>query len=568
MAKRKVPSQAANGADTFNDNLVGFQITDGTSQFTNTNFALDVVIPEKDSKNFVTSAFSEFLSLDDLKQEDAVSTKVTRRRTDTVRFKASKDNANKSLFGSLKKRLLVALKNIVTDFPATMMVESDSPTGDSNLAAKNISYDKNFQTTDLEIDAAMIYNPFEILLKTPVSTNQSNNLNPIRKFYSSYKKYNIEINGTQYPILDYTEPNTNNVITLTVKGKPFTGATYSTNFLIKPNNGVVEEFYNNLDELEQVLLNRDTNPIFTANFLVPRDSFDKTSTVLTGVEISWPISKDGWNPQIVGLRYLQYVNDLSNVADEIDEYKSNLIVRQLTSPQLYEFDSEDGKIEALFQLYGQNFDSVKKYIDNIAYMRNVTYDSVNNVPDVLLKNLANTLGLDTYNLIDEKTVEDLLYNRATSEFEGLQFGKTLEESEYEFYRRILVNLAYLYKSKGTRKSIEFLLRFLGAPEPMIKIDEYVYKVTSMPKSYDLEGDIFDAILFSGTTFSRAGYPVKEDTLLPRKAFDSASDIFFQKGAGWYEKTNLHRSRSVLDEDNSILTGRTKTIKTKSKTHIW
>ena len=43
MAKRKVPSQAASGFETFSDSIVGRQITDGTSQLTNTNFALDRV---------------------------------------------------------------------------------------------------------------------------------------------------------------------------------------------------------------------------------------------------------------------------------------------------------------------------------------------------------------------------------------------------------------------------------------------------------------------------------------------------------------------------------------------
>jgi len=58
MAKRKVPSQAASGAETFNDFLVGRQITDGTSSLTNTIFALDKVIPQRDAKNFSTTPFS------------------------------------------------------------------------------------------------------------------------------------------------------------------------------------------------------------------------------------------------------------------------------------------------------------------------------------------------------------------------------------------------------------------------------------------------------------------------------------------------------------------------------
>ena len=61
VVKYKVPSQAANGAQTFSDSLVGNQITDGSSQLTNTNFVLDRATPEKDSKSFSTSPFSKAL---------------------------------------------------------------------------------------------------------------------------------------------------------------------------------------------------------------------------------------------------------------------------------------------------------------------------------------------------------------------------------------------------------------------------------------------------------------------------------------------------------------------------
>ncbi len=60
----------------------------------------------------------------------------------------------------------------------------------------------------------------------------------------------------------------------------------------------------------------------------------------------------------------------------------------MSSPQLYEFDTDDKRVESVFQLYGQSFDKVKKYIENIAYMRNISYDGVNNLPDTLLKNLS------------------------------------------------------------------------------------------------------------------------------------------------------------------------------------
>ena len=499
MAKYKVPSQAASGADTFSDNLVGNQITTGTGQLTNTNFALDSEVIQRDTKNFKTNPFSDFLTLDDLKiEESAPITQSKLEKNQSVKFRDSKKDSGKSLYGSLKSRIGVAVTKIIKFFPASVMVDIDSPKSQSGLTAYNITYNQNTKRTRLDIELGMFYNPFDILFTKPNTNTVVTVDNPIRNFYSSYKKYVIELSGVTYNIVSYVEPNTKNKITLTVLGNPFNGQTTTTkNILIRPNDGIVEEFFKGLDDLEESLLNRDTFPKYTSSFKVPRDSFDETKTELISVNYSWPLSdKEDWNIKITGLEYDSYLTNLSNIADEIDDYKSNLFVRFLTSPQLFEFDSPDKKAESLFQLYGQSFDSVKKYIDNIAYMRNVSYDGINNVPDVLLKNLANTLGLDTINLIDEKGLDELLYTKTSQQYSGLVSGTSLIDAEYEFYRRLLVNLAHIYKSKGTRQSLEFFLRFLGAPEPMIKINQYVYKVISLPKSFDLNSDIYDVI--SGT----------------------------------------------------------------------
>ena len=106
VVRRKIPSQAASGAETFSDNLVGNQITDGSSQLTNTNFDIDRVIPEKDSKDFKTQPFSDFITLKDIKEEtNGVSTlsgSVTKK--EKIKFRGGINDAGKSLYGSLKER--------------------------------------------------------------------------------------------------------------------------------------------------------------------------------------------------------------------------------------------------------------------------------------------------------------------------------------------------------------------------------------------------------------------------------------------------------------------------------
>ena len=103
MATRKVPSQAASGFETFSDSIVGRQITDGTSQLTNTNFALDRVIPEKDAKSFKTAPFSDFLTLEDLKIENDVPTTVKQSSGEKrpIRFSVFSANDNISPSRSL-----------------------------------------------------------------------------------------------------------------------------------------------------------------------------------------------------------------------------------------------------------------------------------------------------------------------------------------------------------------------------------------------------------------------------------------------------------------------------------
>jgi hypothetical protein len=589
MAKRKVPSQAASGFDTFSDSLVGRQITDGTSQLTNTNFALDRGIPEKDSKTFRTAPFSEFLTLDDLKIEENVPTTVVQSdgKKRPIRFNNSKTDVTKSLFGSLRERIRVSVSRIIKNFPAALYVNSNSISSVNSFTAENIIYNPNDNRTRFTIHSPKFFNPLDIILKTPAQNNLLESVNTLRDFYSSYLKYVVEIDDKQYPITDYVEPDKNNFIQLEIIGKPFTGSTYLSSYLIKPNNSVIEEFFLGLDDLEATLLNRETFPIYEAAFKVPRNSLDESKTEIISVLVSWPLSFDNWNLSIGGNAFDTYITRLNDLADEVDDYKSNLVTRFLTAPQLFEFDSNEQKIDKIFQLYGQSFDSVKKYIDNIAYMRNVSYDSINNIPDVFLKNLANTLGFNTVELFDQKSLEDQIYNTSNSVYDGQSIGKNLVDAELEFYRRILINLAFIYKSKGTRSSIEFFLKFIGAPTPLIKINEYVYKVESALPNDSVETDIFNIInnvesnntisfntdTFTYTLSSTANtslatnitdYPVDPITYLPKTPTTNQDNIFFQKGSGWYGATLAHRSPDILDEENSVLTGRTKTILTTAK----
>jgi hypothetical protein len=139
----------------------------------------------------------------------------------------------------------------------------------------------------------------------------------------------------------------------------------------------------------------------------------------------------------------------------------------------------------------------------------------------------------------------------------------------------------IYKSKGTKDSIRFFLEFLGAPDPLIKIDEYIYVVDSTPIAQNFQDDLYhliqgtkvDTVItgYTGGTYqtgsitgftnlTRDEYPIDSNGL-PTSISNVSDDIFFQKGSGWYDLTLDHRSSDVIDHENSVLTGRIKSVKT-------
>ena len=102
-------------------------------------------------------------------------------------------------------------------------------------------------------------------------------------------------------------------------------------------------------------------------------------------------------------------------------------------------------------------------------MNNVNYNIKNDIPSQLLKNLAMTLGWDpNISPITNDQLLDSVFSTGSNNFSGLSVGMTPEELNYQYYRNLILNSAYLFKSKGTRKSIEILLRLIGAPEALIE----------------------------------------------------------------------------------------------------
>lgn len=597
--KYRYPPAPPSGRGTFSDELVGLQVVDGGG-LTQGNFEFTTNVVEKVNRKFDLGVFSAPISLEDLNITNIEEVKKIMAKDLKVypNYDISKVT-NFSLYGSLQKRLSTAITRIVNYFPAALQVDKvyyDLTTGNT---AFNIVYSTTESTTTFNLNVSRLKNPFDI--DYSVNANRNISVRPMESSYlrnltENYLKYSLYFEDLteEYKILDF-EPSLSlsaGTIEITVEGNPFSGESSSTrSIILKPNNQTTDiEFKDNFDEVEDFLLNRLVSPKYTASFQVIKE--DKNGNFYkVNEKVRWVL--DGlWNLDIRTKKFDNYLEKLNIIGEDIDNYKTNLISRFLTTGAFKDFDTPDRNVEKVLQIYGRSFDDTKKFIDALSYMNSVNYIVKNDIPSQLLKNLAEILGWDINisPITNENFLSSVFGNKTTPTFEGESRSKTPNEINFQYYRNLILNSAYLFKSKGTRKSIEALMRLIGAPKALIEFNETIYladgpininsfdeefnsisggtKVDILPTLdpnivFNIEGVAYTGFTTeSYTSFVdvvRTDYPVDNNGY--PKMQPETDDFFFEKGAGWYQQTPDHRSIEQLNTALSTFTGQNPNIQT-------
>lgn len=596
MAKYTCPPQTDSGSGTFSDNLVGLQITDGGG-LTQGNFAFTTSVVQKSNRDFDTGVFSEPITLSSLSvTSDAQSQNIFDKN---FRIYPNFDQTNVLNFvnyGSLVKRFEAAVTNIINFFPAGLEVSKYRQNFTSGSTATGITYTQNEDVTTFVIPIEIIRNPFGIDFSQNADINLGSldySVSKYRNLKKTYRSYILDINNNQYELSLLTPSSSVSAGTLTVSviGNPFSGAsTSSDDYVIRLNDTVVNEVFNlELDEVEEILLNRYSYPKYTAKFQVPTEGDDGTQFI-SFQNLTWPM--DGqWNIDIRTSSFTFYLNNLNEIGSNFDVFKTNLISRFYVTDSFQEFDTPDLKVDKVLKIYGRSFDENKKYIDAIQYANSVNYNIGNDIPSNLVVNLAQTLGWGT-NISPITNVGYLnsVYGTTENAFPAYSTPQTITDLNNQYYRNLILNSAYLFKSKGTRKSIEFLMENIGVPDALLEFNENVYLVDGKidveqfnQNFTQIEGGTYipttpvsdpnNLFLIRGiqyTAYTSSTQVISVDTTANDYPIDSNGyptnptfndNFYFQKGEGWFESTPSHRSPQVIDVNNSTFTGSNPSVQT-------
>lgn len=128
-------------------------------------------------------------------------------------------------------------------------------------------------------------------------------------------------------------------------------------------------------------------------------------------------------------------------------------------------ESKEG-LKQLTQIIAEYFDDLHVKIENLPRLKDLAFSEGKPLP--FSGRLLESMGFTTADLFtDSEIIESLLSRTDDKEFE-----EKLHNIKNLIYQNIYNNLNYIYRSKGTEKSIRNFVRCFGVDEELIKLNAY------------------------------------------------------------------------------------------------
>lgn len=163
---------------------------------------------------------------------------------------------------------------------------------------------------------------------------------------------------------------------------------------------------------------------------------------------------------------IDFVDGLLEEADNYDtgnQFKAENLI-----PQYLMMIDENDIMKKLLHIIGYNFDQIRISAQQLSKQLHTNYTDYNKFAIGSERHVAKLLGLDLVDGQFEKTLAEYLLRDNMSD--------SLKSVTQQIWNRLLNNLPYILKTKGTKESIKAILNCYGISSSFIRINEYSYTV--------------------------------------------------------------------------------------------
>ena len=205
-----------------------------------------------------------------------------------------------------------------------------------------------------------------------------------------------------------------------------------------------------------------------------------------------------------------WFDNMISSASDYDQRNMNSLRNSL--PEHIYADTENNVFLEFMDMVGQQFDEVWTYTKSITDL-NVR---VNKLSEGISKDVAvhyaQALGLDLFSGNDLLTLPTYLLGKNTDGTD--KYESPQEEVTEKIWKRILANLPFFIKTKGTERSLKGLLNCYGIPSTMLRVREYGGPDKGTRVSYEIKRKFTRAMDFKAAQFLKSNWKAGSDGLIP------------------------------------------------------
>ena len=188
--------------------------------------------------------------------------------------------------------------------------------------------------------------------------------------------------------------------------------------------------------------------------------------------ITWPYSGsvrvNSTSPLVTNNYGTGWYDTIIDLAENFDIQNPNYIKNNI--PQYIVNDENNQSYLLFFTMVGQHFDNIYYHTKAIEKSRGLGYKAKDGISDKLLFDVLKSFNWDAKNLAaDEKLWE---YTFGLDSNGDKKYDTPAKQRTYEVWRRIVNNLPYLLKHKGTKRGVYALLSCYGIPASNLSILEF------------------------------------------------------------------------------------------------
>jgi len=265
----------------------------------------------------------------------------------------------------------------------------------------------------------------------------------------------------------------------------------------------------------------------------------------------WPKNSSGSLLATYDSSSMEWYETQLAIAQRYDEYNENNLVN--TIPTYIREDDNSGAYITFVSMIGHFFDTIKPYIDKFPeiYSRNLNPNA--ELSKDLINEIAESFG---FKLPTLNATYDL-----TDNILGTNTDAPRRDTSAEIYKRLLHNLPFFAKAKGTKTALETFLKTFGITPQLLSVKELGTPVSG---SFTVFDEFSTGLDFDPEKESHIRLPISASARNPRTlqlnvTFADAKNRTLMTGDNrWSVNVNVHPSNNKIGRIE-VISGSSNTI---------